>query len=100
MDGSPGLETFVDESIRVSREHGYHPNAFIGMRQRHRTVGAISRLVVSGDIQSGFRRLQGLGLLEWTIEEAVMQFPDEFSREIRQAAEWRLAQARAGDKSA
>lgn len=100
MDGSPGLEAFIDESIRVSGKHGYHPTAFIGMRERHRTLGAISRLVVSGDIQSGFRRMQELGLLQWTVEEAVMRFPDEFSSEVRQAAEWRLLQARAGNKRA
>jgi hypothetical protein len=97
MSGSPGLEAFIDESLRISRKHGYHPTAFVGMRARHGTVGAISRLVVSGDTgQSGFKRLHQLGLLEWSVEEAVTRFPDEFSREVRQAAEWRLAQARAG----
>jgi hypothetical protein len=96
MDASAGLEAFIDNGIRVASKHGYHPTVFIGMRQRHGTVGAISRLVVSGDIQSGFRRLQQLGLLEWSIEEAVKRFPDEFSKEVRGAAEWRLSQARAG----
>ncbi len=91
-----GLESFIDETIRLSREHGYHPTTFITMRQRHGTIGAISRLVVSGDIQSGFRRLNELGLLDWTIETAVTKFPDEFSRDVRQSAEWRLTQAKAG----
>lgn len=100
MDGSPGLEAFIDESIRVSAKHGYHPTAFIGMRHRYQTVGAISRLVVSGDIQSGFKRMQELGLLQWTIEEAVRQFPDEFPKQVRDAAEWRLSQAQAGGKNA
>lgn len=98
MDKSPGLEAFIDESIRLSAKHGYHPTAFIGMRHRYLTVGAISRLVVSGDIQSGFKRMQELGLLKWTIEEAVLRFPNEFSKEVRQAAEWRLSQAQAGGK--
>lgn len=60
---------------------------------------AISRLVVSGDIQSGFKRLQQLELLDWTIEAAVTKFPDEFSYEVREAAQWRLRQAK-GDQSA
>lgn len=94
---SVGLETFIDETIRLSREKGYHPTAFSAMRERYTTVPAISRLVVSGDIQSGFNRLRQLGLLDWTIEAAVMKFPDEFSREVREAAEWRLRQAR-GDQ--
>ena len=93
MDGSSGLEAFIDESIRVSREHGYSPTIFVEMRRQHGTVGAIDRLVRSGDIQSGFKRLQVLGLLKWTIESAVLKFPDEFSAEIREAAEWRLSQA-------
>ena len=33
---SPALEAFIDETIRLSRQHGYHPTAFIGMRHRHR----------------------------------------------------------------
>lgn len=93
MDGSTGLEAFIDKSIRVSREHGYSPTIFMDMRGRHGTVGAIDRLVRSGDIQSGFKRLKELGLLEWTIESAVLKFPDEFSAQIREAAKWRLSQA-------
>src|SRR5262245_66401830 len=96
MTGSPDLERFIDESIRVSREHGYHPTAFIGMRQRYGTVGAISRLIVSGGPQRGFMRLKELGLLDWSIEEAIARFPDEFSSEVQQAAVWRrLPRARA-----
>jgi hypothetical protein len=100
METSLGLEAFIDEGIRLCRENGYPPTVFEGMRKRHRTVGAITRLVVNGDIQSGFRRMKALGLLEWTIEAAVVRFPDEFSKEVRAAAEWRLTQARAGGRSA
>ena len=96
---SVGLEAFIDELIRLSAKSGYHPTVFIGMRARHGTVPAISRLVTSGEIQSGFRRLQQLGLLDWTIEAAVTKFPDEFSREVQEAAEWRLRQAK-GEQSA
>ena len=93
MENSFGLEEFIDKSIRVSIEHGYHPTVFMEMRTRHGTAGAIDRLVRSGDIQSGFKRLRELGLLEWSIENAVLKFPDDFSTEIRDAAEWRLSQA-------
>lgn len=89
---SPALEAFIDETIHLSRKNGYHPTAFIGMRQRLGTVKAISQLVAQSDIQSGFRRLKQLGLLDWTIEAAVVKFPDEFSSEELKAAEWRLAQ--------
>ena len=96
---SPALDAFIDETIRLARQKGYHPTAFIAMRQRHGTVPAISRLVVSGDIQSGFKRLRELGLLDWTIEAAVMKFPAEFNREVWEAAKWRLEQAKEGRDS-
>jgi hypothetical protein len=96
MPASIELETFIDETILLSAQNGYHPTIFIGMRQRHGTVGAINRLVKSGDIQSGFQKLVELGLTNWTVEMAVTKFPYEFSRDVREAAEWRLNQAKAG----
>jgi len=51
------LEAFVDETIRLARKHGYHPTEFLRMRSRYGTVGAISRLVRSGDIQPRARRV-------------------------------------------
>lgn len=86
------LESFIDNSIKVSREHGYHPTTFIGMRQRHGTIGAINKLVVSGDIQSGFTRMRSLGLIDWTIEAAVMSHSGLFSNKVVEAAKWRLEQ--------
>ena len=67
---------------------------------RHKTLEAISKLVVSEGVQSGFRRLKDLGLLDWTIEAAVMKFPDEFSASVRECAVFRLRLARAGVKVA
>jgi len=91
---SAALETFIDESVRISQEHGYNPTAFNAMRDRYGTVPAIERLVSSGEIQSGFKKLERLGLLNWTIEAAVLKFANEFSSSIRAAAEWRLQQAK------
>ena len=84
------LESFIDESIRISRKHGYHPIAFIDMRKRLGTVEAISRLVQNGDVQSGFKRLHSLNFLDWTIEAAVLKLPTEFSSVARECAEFRL----------
>jgi hypothetical protein len=94
---TPALEAFIDETIRVSREHGYHPTVFIGMRARHGTIPAITQLVESGDIQTGFKRLKDLGLIDHTIEAAVIRFADEFSRQTRECAEFRLRVV--GDRS-
>lgn len=89
---SAALEAFIDESIKLSKERGYNPTVFVGMRHQYGTIDAIERLVQSGDLQSGFKRLNQLSLLEWTIESAVTKFPAEFSRNARQCAEWRLQQ--------
>jgi hypothetical protein len=89
---SPSLEAFIDEGIRLSKKRGYNPTIFIGMRHEHGTIDAIERLVQSGEIQSGFKRLKQLSLLDWTIEAAVIKFPAEFSNNAKQCAEWRIQQ--------
>ncbi|MDR2311678.1 MAG: hypothetical protein LBE54_11900 [Brucellaceae bacterium] len=90
---SVSIEDYIDETIRVSRLHGYNPTEFISMRERYRTIPCIKRLLANGDIQSGFKRLCELGLREYTIEAAALKFPDLFSKEELSAAEWRLNQA-------
>jgi hypothetical protein len=69
------------------------------MRHEHGTVDAIERLVQSGDLQTGFKRLNQLNLLGWTIEAAVIKFPVEFSNNAKQCAEWRLQQAQGDSES-
>jgi hypothetical protein len=96
---SKELEAFIDETIKRGRAKGYHPTVFIGMRQTYDTIPAISKLVQSGDIQSGFKRLEKLNLLEWTIEAAVEKFPDEFSKDDLECASFRLRQAREGNNA-
>jgi hypothetical protein len=89
---SPGLEAFIDETLELAKARGYVPTVFIGMRRQYGTIDAIERLVQSGDIQSGFKRLRQLDLLDWTIESAVIKFPSEFTRNARECSEWRLKQ--------
>jgi hypothetical protein len=88
------LEAYIDEGIRESIKHGYHPTVFIGMRQRYKTKPAIEKLLISGEIQSGFKRLKELNLLQWSIEAAVMKFPSEFTPQARECAEFRLRLAK------
>ncbi len=92
-EASPALEAFIDELLKRAGEHGYHPTIFIGMRHQLGTLQAIEKLVQSGDIQSGFKRLKEIGLIDWSIEAAVVKFPSEFTRDARQCAAWRLGQA-------
>ena len=75
---------FIDEGIKLAKQRGYNPTIFVGMRHQYGTVDAIERLVQSGDIQSGFKRLNQLNLLDWTIESAVTKFPAEFSHNAKQ----------------
>ena len=84
------LDEFVDEGIRLGREHGYHPTAFIGMRKEQGTRPAIERLVKSSEPKAGFKRMQELGMVEWTLKSAVMKYPDEFSKEAKIYAQARL----------
>ena len=92
MSGSVALEEFIDELIKRADAKGYIPRIFMNMRQRNGTVEAIKELVVSPKIQKGFRQLQELGLLDLSVEAAVLKFPDEFTLEEREAAKWRLGQ--------
>lgn len=100
MGGSPELEAFIRESVRLSNQHGYFPSEFLRMQREHGTVRAIERLMTSAEIQSGFMRLIALGLQDWSLEAAVLKFPDEFSAGVREAAQWRLDQARKGPDDA
>lgn len=87
------LDEFIDETIRLSALKGYHPTTFMRMRADYGTVGAIRRLVENGDPQSGFKKLKRLNMLDWTLEAAVMKFPDEegFTSTTREYAEARLS---------
>jgi hypothetical protein len=84
------LEAFIDEGIRRMAKRGYYPTIFQGMRARHGTVEAITKLVESGEIQSGFKKLRQLRMLEWSMEAAVMRFPNRFSVSARECAQFRL----------
>lgn len=87
------LESYVDESIRRSIKAGYNPTIFVRMRHDHGTIEAMERLVKSGEIQSGFKRLRQLGLADdWSVEAIILKYQDEFSREAAECARWRLDQ--------
>lgn len=90
---SAELETFVDGTISVACKHGYYPTTFIRMREQLGTVPAIIKLVETGHVQSGLKRLKTLGLLDHSIEAAVLRFPGEFPQRAQQCAVFRLQTA-------
>jgi hypothetical protein len=87
------LEAFVDESLRLFARRGYHPHQFNQMRETYGTVEAIERLVRSGEIQSGFKRLQALRMLDRSMEGTVQRFPERFTAEARDCSDFRIKNA-------
>lgn len=87
------LENFVDEAIRRFRARGYNPIKFKRMRASDGTVEAIKKLVASGNKQSGFARIWEIGLLNWSMEAAILKFPDEFTIHEQNMARMRLKEA-------
>ena len=84
------LEEFVDETIKRAAIHKYYPTTFMGMRAEYGTVLAIKKLVETSEPQSGFHRLKKLGMLEWSLEAAVLSFPDQFTKKTIEYAQARL----------
>ena len=60
------------------------------MVDRHGAVGALSRLVVSPDLQQGFKALRDLGRLDMSFEAIVVRYPHLFQQDAIDAAQWRL----------
>jgi hypothetical protein len=73
----------------------YHPTVWIGMTASLGATEAARRLVVSGDIQTGFGRLVQAGRPELTIEWEILnpKWNPLFSEPHREASRWRLRQA-------
>jgi hypothetical protein len=60
------------------------------MLERYGKVEAISRLVVSPELQSGFEILRDGDRLDDTFEHIVIEYKDRFKEDVIQAAQWRL----------
>lgn len=91
---SAELEAFINDMNKRASKKGYHPTVFMGMRRDYGTIPAISELVRSGELQSGFTQLRKIEMLDWTIEAAVEKFPKEFDADDRECAAFRLNFAR------
>jgi hypothetical protein len=82
-------------AVQECRALGYEPTIWISMSEQYGSAEAARRLLVSGDIQTGFERLIQLGRPDLTIERAVLahRWDPIFSERHRDAARWRLRQA-------
>lgn len=83
----------IDACRRLSPP--YRPTIWIGMINKVGAAEAARRLVVSGDIQTGFGRLVQAGRPELTVEWEILnqRWDPLFSDQHREAARWRLRQA-------
>jgi hypothetical protein len=57
----------------------------------HGEIEALSRLMVSADLQQGFKVLRDTKQLDKTFEAVVVRFKHLFKRGAIEAAQWRLA---------
>ena len=53
-------------------------------------IEALSRLMISADLQQGFKGLRDADKLDSTFEAIVVRFPDLFAADVVEAAKWRL----------
>ena len=82
------------DSIRRSIALGYNPTRFAEMLKTLGGVGVAQRLVTSGDLQDGIKKIVALGHSELAMESIMLepQFTSLFTEGERAAARWRLDQ--------
>lgn len=85
------LITEVGQAIELyERTAGQPATRTRQMIERYGHVQALSRLMVSADLQQGFRALRDAGQLEKTFEALVVRHSALFSGQVVAAAQWRL----------
>lgn len=91
------FEQTMLSSCREAQGPGHYPGWFPGALERKGAVPYAKELVVSGEFQSGLKRLRDLKRLDLSIEHLVAEvarFRSLFTEEEREAARWRLEQVR------
>lgn len=91
---TPELIAAVERAIETYEEViGEYASRTRPMLDRYGYVETLSRIVQSPDLQSGFRALRDSDQLNVTFEAVVVDFANEFDRQIVAAAQWRLENA-------
>ncbi len=82
----------VEQVIKLyEREIGHAATRTRRMIDRWGEIEALSRLMVSADLQQGFKVLRDRDQLDKTFEALVIRFQHLFEPDAVQAAQWRLA---------
>ena len=89
------FEQRVRAAVSECHSLGYHPSDFEGMLANATAVQVAEKLVVGGEIQSGFKRLAHMGRIDLSVESIMLepQFASLFRSAVLEAARWRLGQA-------
>ncbi|MEX2283963.1 MAG: hypothetical protein WEE89_15870 [Gemmatimonadota bacterium] len=86
---------FVQEVERVivvyEKAIGHYASRTRQMIEQHGEVGALSRLMVSADLQQGFKVLRDSGQLDETFEAVIVRHRHLFGPDAVDVAQWRLA---------
>jgi len=91
---SPELVAATNRAIDTYEEViGEYASRTRPMLDRYGYIEALSRIMQSPDLQSGFRALRDSGQLDVTFEAVVVEFAGEFDPQISDAAQWRLDNA-------
>src|SRR5258707_10009798 len=61
------------------------------MMRGHREIEALSRLMITPDLQQGFKVLRDSNQLDKTFESVVVRYKHLFTPDVVEAAQWRLA---------
>lgn len=94
MSTDDEFEQRLRDSIRDSIALGYNPTRFTDMLNTWGGVGVAKRLVASGEIQDGVKKIVALGPPELSMESITIEarFASLFSDGELAAARWRLDQ--------
>jgi len=84
----------VDETLRIYEELiGQFATRTRQMIERYGKTEALSRIVISPDLQQGFKTLRDHNKLDKTFESVVVRYSNLFNPAAVQAAQWRLDNA-------
>ena len=82
------IQTANEKSIKL----GYYPSRFLQMAEQSGSVQAAKKMVTSGDIPNGMKKLRKLQKLDLTIESIMLKekYHPLFTTNELNAAKWRL----------
>lgn len=81
----------IEETIKLYEETiGAAASRTRPMVEQYGPINALSKLVISPNLQQGFKALRDRGQLNRSFEALVVKYPHFFSNDAVEAAQWRL----------